>query len=826
MDIRRKYMKKLPIKALACALIAAMVLPMAACGKKKGNSREKSRSGEVIKADAPWFDSMVKTYKPEVDSKKTLEYANQQYIGSDDKYFAVYTNGYYRIPSGNIDWNNFSYSDYSINFVGIIDKATGKKEKEYDLSQYLPKNGGLEEVQYENGNFKFRAASYDDMSGKMTVCKYVLDSQTGKVVDKKDTPYEDSNYHYYYHTFDFGDYTVKISQEWDEADKGYCLVSVFEGDSDSSTDIELKDNDLNLYDVPLIFKSGENKFIAPATSDKDPVYFEVDLNTYTAAKTDSKKYDWLDVNGIYNTFIGKDGTIYYSNSDGISKINMEKKTTEDVFRYNWCSVNRAYLGYLQLIDCSDDSITLWGEKSMTMYVPGTINEYMLITLNRAETNPHAGKSVIELYAPYSNVDINVGEAIIKFNETNGKYYIEPTDRYQGLDGDYYSDINSEDEWQKANMKYNSAMSNELAMDILNGEGPDILLNTSSYGQLNSDNYLVDLSRFVGTLDSDKYFTNIVEAAENNGKLYQLPLCYMITGIQTKKEYAGKSGVGFTTEEYEKFLKDQLNGKDVLNYGQAAYFSMLFTAMSDKFLVDGKADFTGPEFAALAEFVKNNVPEKARSWDEMYNNDEYVSSTYAVGAAAFKGDSMNNQVAVYTSTYGFNGYFTQIAQCNGASAILGIPSSDGRGPLLDSYISVAVSSQSKSIDACGEFVKMLMTDDVQMEFAKGGNYVLSKAAFRQGAKDAVDFMNGPGGDSYIGYDFNTGEPLKNRMKFSQKNIDDLEEIISSVSRMNSTDAAIGLILIEEMPAYFSGQKELDNVVKIAQDRAQKVLGERG
>ena len=119
----------------------------------------------------------------------------------------------------------------------------------------------------------------------------------------------------------------------------------------------------------------------------------------------------------------------------------------------------------------------------------------------------------------------------------------------------------------------------------------------------------------------------------------------------------------------------------------------------------------------------------------------------------------------------------------------------------------------------------MTDDVQMELAKGGNFVLSKAAFRQGAKDAVDYMNGPGGDSYIGFD-NNGDPVKNRMKFSQKNIDELEKIISSISRMNSTDAAIGLILIEEMPAYFSGQKELDNVVKIAQDRAQKVLGERG
>ena len=45
-------------------------------------------------------------------------------------------------------------------------------------------------------------------------------------------------------------------------------------------------------------------------------------------------------------------------------------------------------------------------------------------------------------------------------------------------------------------------------------------------------------------------------------------------------------------------------------------------------------------------------------------------------------------------------------------------------------------------------------------------------------------------------------------------------------MNSPDSAINLILAEEMPAYFLGQKDLDAVIKIAQDRAQKVLDERG
>ena len=36
----------------------------------------------------------------------------------------------------------------------------------------------------------------------------------------------------------------------------------------------------------------------------------------------------------------------------------------------------------------------------------------------------------------------------------------------------------------------------------------------------------------------------------------------------------------------------------------------------------------------------------------------------------------------------------------------------------------------------------------------------------------------------------------------------------------------MILIEEMPAYFLDQKSLDAVIKIAQNRVQKVLDERG
>ena len=63
-------------------------------------------------------------------------------------------------------------------------------------------------------------------------------------------------------------------------------------------------------------------------------------------------------------------------------------------------------------------------------------------------------------------------------------------------------------------------------------------------------------------------------------------------------------------------------------------------------------------------------------------------------------------------------------------------------------------------------------------------------------------------------------------YSESNVDDLDKVILSCSGVSSTDSDISIILIEEMPAYFTGQKPLSDVVKIAQDRVQKVLDERG
>ena len=166
-----------------------------------------------------------------------------------------------------------------------------------------------------------------------------------------------------------------------------------------------------------------------------------------------------------------------------------------------------------------------------------------------------------------------------------------------------------------------------------------------------------------------------------------------------------------------------------------------------------------------------------------------------------------------------------AEIKNGTAILGIPSSDGRGPMFGTDISVAISTHAVNIDACVEFVKILLSDDVQNELVMSDKFVLNRDAFKKGCNTAIEYFNTEEGSQNL-FDYAAGTYVTSHMKFTSEDIDNLESVIMSCSKMDSADSAINAILIEEMPAYFLGQKDLDSVVVIIQDRVQKVLNERG
>ena len=778
---RGKGMKRTIVRAVSAVLIFAMVASVTACNR---SAKEKK-----IKANTPWYDTGVVKADIGIDMERDIYDRNSRLAGSDDKNYIILTSGSYDTPGDNPTIKQLDDSVFVS--ISVVDKETGITAKTIDLKGEIRWSDRIVGASYKSGIVNLHVDATDPDTGESKTIDKDIDIDTGKI---KDSQEHSEDGFIPQRSFVVGDYKADYDVKYPSGN-AFIILRIYSPDG-SFKNTNLKEAGIDMYDLKGIISAGDTTALAVADSSSGDRFFEVDLKTGEARSLDPKDYEWISSDDLAHAYSINGGT-YYTSSMGIFKLDLDKKTTEQVVDFSYCSINRNILKDLQVANVDGDSYTLCGQHAYKTYynMAADVNFY-IIKFNKAAKNPHAGKTILELYVPDGPTNNRINDAVLEFNETNKDCFIEVINKYQTEAVKWFDTLEVRNDVLNENME----MSTRLAMDIMNGEGPDIIMNASMLGQLNNSSYLVDLSPYFNDLDPAKYFTNLMEGSKVDGKLYHMPLCFIIEGIYTDKTNAGASGVGFTTEEYEKFLYDELNGKDVIGSGQAQYFAKIFTAMKEKFIKEGKADFTGPEFAALADFVKKNVPEKVYSSDRLGDN------------------------AIYTSCHGWVFHFYELAQIRGDVSILGIPSSDGRGPMFRAYTSAAVSAQSQNVEASVEFIKILLSDKIQEDLAMQENLVINKEALRKAGTAAVEYANGSESDNFYGIS-RTGQKLENRMKFSEKNIDDLEKIILSCSSMDSEDQAVSIILIEEMPAYFTGQKSLDEVIKIAQNRAQKVLDER-
>ena len=66
---------------------------------------------------------------------------------------------------------------------------------------------------------------------------------------------------------------------------------------------------------------------------------------------------------------------------------------------------------------------------------------------------------------------------------------------------------------------------------------------------------------------------------------------------------------------------------------------------------------------------------------------------------------------------------------------------------------------------------------------------------------------------------------NTERMDESAVDDLAALIDSLTGWYVNDGSINAIIREEMPAYFEGQKTLEQIIPVLEDRVQTVINER-
>ena len=540
-------------------------------------------------------------------------------------------------------------------------------------------------------------------------------------------------------------------------------------------------------------------------------YYEINLENGNITQS-ANDYSWI-ADDLYNaTYV--EGTGYVvCDIEGLKKIDFKNKRKVEIFSFDSCNINRSEAFNMKFLAMTDNAIYLSGAASVplqTIY-SHSIEGQNLYILSKERVNPHAGKTVLHATA-LTFYDYPLCEAVSIFNDSDNGYFIKLDNNYSPLQKVFNGELSFlDDDYSEKYDKLSAEMSYQLAIDLMNGEGPDIVLDAADVTHLNDSRYLMDLKKEIKT---DGLFENVIKASESDGKLYQFPLSVFIDGIAVSKKDVAADQYGFTFEQYKELVSGPCNGKDPISLyaEQTDYFRRCLVTVKDSYYKDGKVNFDTPEFRALAEYTKENVSVKKQP-----GADEFFLRTI----------QNSRRKVMYEVGVSMPQLVTYLPDSISDIKILGLPSYDGRGPSLTVVTSMGISATTNEKKACIEFLNLLLSEELQESI---GLYVEStpvrKTAYEATALQAIEKYN----SAYERYKkmypkdtlVDLGIPF---CKIDNKVVKDYEEMLNSSSVISEADPAIIIIVTEEMPAYFTGQKSLDDVIKIINDRSQTYVNER-
>ena len=762
-----------------------IALSSSSCSSKK-------KKYEVIKETDPWY---------EVTSFETGD------LYPSDKY----EYSWFEVVGASED-SVYLMSEASKYYSGDYSKLTDEELlKLYDQSilRYSYDGKLLEKtnaISYENGKFRTVQKAWIS-DGKLNLLERVIErngsseSDKGYLLNGEELTVPDPR----------GGNEDRFSIEDLYTTNGYKLFSLYDSTWQENilfvvrpdgTQYEPEFYDLFRYgysNIGEILPSDNGKAIIQVIAQNELVYVQLDLATGEVSE----------LKGLYGseeTYMLEycNGKTLSRDFHGLNLVDPEAGTLKQIFDYG--DVDESFYDIIdtQTLYVSDDGndIVLGGYVYDNSGFYSTVDNYKIMHLKKADRNPNAGKTVITMslgedsYPEYSDL-----YAAKIYNRQDNPCFVKFVMPYD--DSGDYQDADAD-----ITLLYNPVSDPSDSSRYLD-LAPYFNFNESSYKQ--------------------EYFSNALEASMSGNSLYRMPLDISASGIITDSSNVPSGKLGFTFDEYKKFLNDKCNGVDPISktmgfeMSKPEYFTKLFLNMSDNFIKDGKVDLQSEDFRNLMLFV-----------DE-YGSD-VTSSTYDLGfgyvtehnravtevAAEIDGvmDGTSAKVdgkigAVYGNFYSFENYLDRYKLFGSSIGVYGLPSYDGRGPLTVSSEFVSISADTKFPDACADFVKLLLSYDVQCY--KESNPI-NRKALRHIAEKKLDFYN-----ASIDEESKSDIAVK-KAKLTTDAIDKYEEILSSSYGGISAGSSFENILIEESSSFFNGQKSMDDVITVMQKRLQTVLDE--
>lgn len=486
-----------------------------------------------------------------------------------------------------------------------------------------------------------------------------------------------------------------------------------------------------------------------------------------------------------NGTVGSNGNVYKNRADRIDALNIEENSESILVDFNYCDIDMNKLSACCIEKVIEDKIIFY-DASIRAGESSRIRK--IVILEKTDINPYEGRAIIEVAQLWS-VDEVLGAGAYEYNHSQEEYFAYISGRYNA-DGDFVvPEIYGED---LTPLQISNLIMNQLKLDIINGEGPDVVIGLGDTTAMDYSNYLIDFNELINedtSFDVRDFFTKAFYAYQNENGLFQIPLEISGFGILTDANGLATNEAGFVYSDYQTYVDTLNDGFDPIELGndRESYMLFLYSNNEDVFIENGVANFDSEAFREMAEYLKNNVTENG------LNISIRIPNALWWNMASFYEDMQ------YDEFYrGWDFY--------------GAPSHDGRGPMLSVFNTAAIATSTCSVDASWSFVKTLLSEEVQVKSIINPINLEAFDAYAHNSFEMIDIVFQDYG-------------MRNTLDLTEESIDYYRAMLEKIDHASAIDSEIYAIVCEELPAYFYGDKTLDQVIEVINQRAQLILDER-
>ena len=749
-------------RGTALMLAALTVFPMAACGKTEGAA-----------------DSAVKKEWVYVPEFITVEEGNVSYydmqLTGENVYYLTY------------DWNEETQEQsQSICRYSLADKsvtshviAMGEESGRQDINRgYFLEDGTMYAIAYsysEDYSESFQCLTMFDAEGKQKFSQDITELSGDSYLDSLAVD---------------GEGRIYVSSE------GKVLLFDAEGNSKGSV---IVDNTGNTWIDTLVRGKDGKVYIG---------YSNYDGNTssYTLCEVD---FDGKKMGASYENFprssslaAGVEYDFLISNGREVSGYNLGQKEAEYLFDWLDSDINgNSVRKFSQLEDGRVIAVIEdWENNDRGI---------ALLTKKKAEEAPQ--KETITIATMGGSYSLQ--SKAVKFNKANSQYHISVKEYVN------YDNFN-ENTWSDALTNLNN--------DITSANCPDLIdLSAVNIEQLTAKGVLEDLNPYLeksGKLNKSDFVENILNAYTFNGALISIPVYFNVQTVVGAASRVGSES-GWTLDELIALSNAH---PDAELFDRVSKQYILQTAMmfnGDSFIDwnTGECSFDSDAFKNILEFV-NKFPDEIK-WEEgMDSEPTRIQNGEVLLARSYIYDF--NQLQMYNEIF------------KGDYNCIGFPTVDGTGGhALSGGDAYAITAKSGHKDGAWEFLESILTEEDNERYWNGFPTIKTRLDNMKKKAMEPDYILDENGE--ILKDEN-GEPVISEgtssvsyedgwsytyRKPTQEEIDKVVELMDNARPVsyNGNDE-ITKIINEEAEGFFKGQKSVDEVVGIIQNRVKIYVGE--